>query len=59
MTNKRSYWEVRYNGDFGKSLFGNYIDYEVAKAEADAFVRRCRGEVKKVGSTVELVKVYK
>jgi len=35
-------WEIRYTGDFGRSLYGRYNDYDKAKAELAAFARRCR-----------------
>lgn len=52
---KRHGWEIRYSGDFGRSLYGQYFNYEDAQRELALFEKRCRqngvkctGEIQKL-----------
>lgn len=50
-------YEVRYTGDFGRSLFGVYPSFETAKIAAAIFIKRllANESTRAVAKTVDVI----
>lgn len=57
MSKRTKGWEIRYSGDFGRSLYGEYHTYEQAQRELALFrYRAALNGQRKIGESAEVQK---